>query len=510
MGYLFGIIGLTTSLIGASITSSASALTYQSNIGVNFTFNTSLEVSLSSADLIISELSPGTAADSNVITVNVKTNNKMGYTLTSTVGNATYGNRNLTLKNGTETFASVDYGSTIAANTNLTDNTWAYSYSVDNGTNWVAGSAGNTTAGYSGLPLYTDETNTTTLRTSPGPTSDDGDGTKFKIAARASGTQVSGEYNNVINFNVVAEPEPMTLAASYAAAGKSQFNGYYAMQDLTSSVCEATEVIGTGSALQVLDTRDNNIYWVTKLADNRCWMLDNLALDPTDSTTAANMSENNTNATSAAINNLLNGGNSGGNTGWSNTAVADVDTNFYNGGYTVPRINNASKDTLVTSYGPAATNGQAKVGLYYNYCAASASTYCYESGSGVDVAGTDIDAPQDLCPAQWRMPTGGSYDDSTHTGAGEYYALGTALGLTFDEDEWGFTGNTYQTALSTPLSGLFYFSSAGDQGDWGYWWSSTYGDGSNMYYLDVDPTGVNPGNYGSRDGGYAMRCLVGE
>ena len=218
------------------------------------------------------------------------------------------------------------------------------------------------------------------------------------------------------------------------------------------------------------------------------------------------MCASNTNASAEAITNLLNGGNAGSNAGWSSTAVADADTNFSTDGYVVPRINNASKDTVVTSYGA----GSGKVGIYYNYCAASASTYCYAQGQGVDVPNTDIDAPQDICPVNWRMPTGGDYDDSTQTGSGEYYALGTALGLTFDEDEEGFIGTTYQTALSTPLSGRYHGSSAINQGSWGNWWSSTYGDGYGMYRLGADSSYVYPTGSYNRRYGNTMRCLMGS
>ena len=287
----------------------------------------------------------------------------------------------------------------------------------------------------------------------------------------------------------------LTFTEAYTRASKSQDGGYYKQQELTKSMCN-TIAITQNQTLK--DTRDGNTYMAGKLKDGNCWMLDNLALDPTDSTTAANMNENNTNATSAAISNLLNGGST--TTGWSSAAVADVDTNFTNGGYTVPRINNASKDTLVTSYGPASTNGQAKVGLYYNYCAASASTYCYAENQGVDVPDTDKDASQDICPANWRMPTGGSN--------GEYYKLFNKYSTTQDATSTA----SLQYNLSTPLSGRYYDSSANHQGNWGRWWSSTYEDGYDMYNLFVDPTGVSP--YGSddgygRSGGDAMRCLVG-
>lgn len=230
------------------------------------------------------------------------------------------------------------------------------------------------------------------------------------------------------------------------------------------------------------------------MADGNCWMLDNLALDPTDATTAQNMNETNTNASAEAINNLFHGGST--TTGWSNTAVANVTSNFYDGGYTVPRINNQSKDTLVTSYGLASTNGQAKVGIYYNYCAASASTYCYDSGQGVDVPDTITDAPQDICPAGWRMPTGGP--------TGEYLAVAQKYSYTATETD------SLQYNLSTHLSGYFYSSSASNQGSNGNWWSLTYGDNNYMYYLGVNPTYVDTHSYDSRVQGQSMRCLVGE
>jgi hypothetical protein len=253
------------------------------------------------------------------------------------------------------------------------------------------------------------------------------------------------------------------------------------------------------------DTRDNSTYMVGKLKDGNCWMLDNLALDPTDSTTAQNLNAGNTNATNEAIANYLNGGNSNNTTGWSTVAVADVDTDFqdsannYVGGYTTPRINNVSKDTLVTSYGPASTNGQAKVGIYYNYCAATVGTYCYASDSGVDLPNTDIDANQDLCPANWRMPTGGNN--------GEYLALLNKYGTTQDAT----SPASLQYNLSTPLSGRIFTSSAYGQDDWGYWWSSTYSDGISicMYDLVVNPSYVDTG-CGTRFEGHSMRCLVGE
>ena len=320
-------------------------------------------------------------------------------------------------------------------------------------------------------------------------------------AAYISKTQPADIYSGQVIYTLVYpasanNPGIISIEEAYKRAGKTKYNGYYKIQDMNSTICSNVNQYSGDGMAEVIDVRDNNVYHIAKLADDNCWMLDDLALDPTDSTTAANMNSANTKATQAAITNLLNGGSS--TTGWSNTAVADVDTNFSNtNSYVQPRVNNSSKGALVTSYGPASTNGQAKVGIYYNYCAASASTYCYASGSGVDIPDTIIDVPQDICPANWRMPTGGS--------TGEYLTLAQKYGNTAAET------NSLQYNLSTPLSGYYFESSAKGQGSNGAWWSSTYdlGDYDTMYCLFIGSTFV-VSDYSYRDSGTSMRCLVSD
>lgn len=72
-----------------------SALEYQTSTDLNFTINPSITVSLSSSDLVIDELFPGTSQDSNDIVVNVVTNNVDGYYLSGTVGSLSYASTNL-------------------------------------------------------------------------------------------------------------------------------------------------------------------------------------------------------------------------------------------------------------------------------------------------------------------------------------------------------------------------------------------------------------------------------
>ena len=134
-------------VIVCGVSGSVGALSYQSSVGVGFTFEPTLSVSLSNSSLVINNLTPGSASDSNIITVGVSTNAAYGYNLFSTVGSAT--NATTELKNGNNGFASLS--SSAATLANFDDNKWGYSYSMDSGSSWASGDQGNTSIGYAGL-----------------------------------------------------------------------------------------------------------------------------------------------------------------------------------------------------------------------------------------------------------------------------------------------------------------------------------------------------------------------
>ena len=243
-------------MLGYTNITFALALSCQSSVGVDFTFNPTLSVNISPSDLVISNLTPGTTSDSNIINVSVATNASYGYTLSAIMnGN----NNNLTHANGTNVFSSITTDSSLPSLT--TDNTWGYSYKLSNDTNWN---------NYSGLSTETSKT----LVDSNDQTAIPID---FKIGAKAASTQASGTYTGTINFTAVTKHIPITLAEAYTSEGKTMINGFYTMQDMTSTICSKVEAIGT--QLQVLDKRDNKLYWISKLADNKCWMTQNLSLD---------------------------------------------------------------------------------------------------------------------------------------------------------------------------------------------------------------------------------------
>ena len=269
-----------------------------------------------------------------------------------------------------------------------------------------------------------------------------------------AGTVPPNVANANSTYNLYAMwKESASFNKAFADAGKTQSGGYYKLQDMSSSICSAVDTDEIG---QLIDTRDNEVYYVGKLKDNKCWMLDNLRLNP--ATATLNTSNTNMNASVTPT--------------YTNT------TSSFNS-YTAAQFNANYKDNTTTSYG----SGSGKVGVYYNFCAASAGTICTDSNTS--------NASYDICPAGWRMPTGGS--------SGEYQALYTV---------YSSNATNFRNALSTPLSGYFYNSSQSNLGSYGYFWSSTRSNNTRMYHLRVDSSGVYPQGIYTRYYGISIRCVA--
>ena len=105
--------------------------------------------------------------------------------------------------------------------------------------------------------------------------------------------QPAGTYTGAVKYvvlhpSVAQRPTLTTIedALDSAVGTKTTYKGkqYYKMQDMTKAICDAVNVIGGGSQIQLLDDRtnldgDKRLYWVAKLDDGNCWMTQNLDLD---------------------------------------------------------------------------------------------------------------------------------------------------------------------------------------------------------------------------------------
>ena len=474
--YSIGILLILSILVN---TRNVLALTYSQDIGVSFTFHPVIGLTLSS-DLIIPNLAPGTATDSNIIDVNVITNSTNGYTLNASVGNSTtYNTRNLVHTNNTvpNTFSSVDFGSSITSNTSLSDNTWAYSYSINNGTNWT---------NYSGLPLYSDTTNVAQLKNSSTPVSSaSGDNIKFKIAAKASTTQASGEYRNVINFELVATPLPTTLSMAYENAGKEKHNGYFKLQDMNADICNAAEVLDEGSQMQAIDTRDNKVYWITKLRDGKCWMTQNLdhdinkdfAYTPANTDIPANwVPDKSTYQT--------------GDTTWDTSTTGYYIQQSYDPGNKIwdgtPSSTSQTLDNMTQGANP-----HYHLGNYYNWNAAVAMNDT-SSHNTVD---------QSICPAGWALPK------SNISRPGYFGYMLEQYGYNKD-DRTMKNPYIWDAPLYFPLNGAWTGSSTGISKA-AYWRNQYAYNTETAYVMFIREDGyVDPRFYaGRRDWGLSVRCV---
>lgn len=175
------------------------ALTYQSSVNVSFTFDSTLTLSVS-GDLFINNLVPGSSSDSNIITINARSNNSAGYEIAATVGDSTYNYTDLRLNSNDATNVFSSLSSNVSSLNSFSDNKWGYSYSADNGTTWISGDIGNASSGYNGLPLYANPGVLLVDTSSSGSSN-----IQFKIGAKANVAKPSGEYTNIINFVMVAK-----------------------------------------------------------------------------------------------------------------------------------------------------------------------------------------------------------------------------------------------------------------------------------------------------------------
>ena len=376
----------------------------------------------------------------------------------------------------------------------------------------------------------------TEIAKKPSGTVDSTTGAKFSTtyAAYISGTQAAGTYTGQVKyvmFHPSSATRPVTLAKAFENAGKQKVHAtdpltgesgeFYKMQDMTSAICNATNVMGEASQIKLVDTRDNKLYWVTKLRTDaiddsigQCWMTQNLDLDlETTPTNVTALTSENTN--------LKLFGSMGYTTANGYTCSNDSPTcengvitwapergTIPNGDLNSTTWKNDSKNPYSYDKGNAEPNGymngHGKPGNYYNWTAAIASNNSSSYAGGVAV--------NSICPASWRLP---------NTEAYEFSKLLYAYGITTDDKNTaGYAGNNTQglsKITSNPLyfvrSGRLSYGSITDSGLNGYYYGAV-GDADNraysmVFYNDyVRPVYNGGSNYDHRDSGWSVRCLA--
>ncbi len=301
------------------------------------------------------------------------------------------------------------------------------------------------TTGYSAYHAVPEEyTKVATFTSNTDATS--GSSFKSTYAAFISQAQAADTYVGKVKYTVVHpanEAAPITPDAT--------------MQNMDPSKCTSTPI-------NVIDNRDDHIYVAQRLADGNCWMMENLDLGRTNLTT--DLTSSNTNLSTTITASTFNG--------WKVTTGTQATST----GEFIPL--DGSDSTTGTAYG-----------TLYNYFAASAGTV---SGSAYS-----NDATYDICPAGWRMPTGGTNGEFSTLYSNASYNTAAKIRASVSENGAAFA-----------LVGRFYNAAPSSQGTMGYYWSKTRKSDTAMNSVRLSSSYFFATDSAGRNSGYAIRCILNE
>ena len=302
---------------------------------------------------------------------------------------------------------------------------------------------------------------------------------------------------------------------------------------LTAAPTDGTANLSSVSALT--DQRDNNTYAIAKLADGKCWMIENLRLESTnsDNSTGALAQGYGTSTTYGNFSGLATAESTGFTTTYSANSLYSNDgsNNTINIGtsnspaYRMPRYNNWNnqstsanrpQDPTTNSATNSTTNASMySYGNYYTWHAAIADL-TYNGTNNSSVTNTS------LCPAGWHLPKGGNKSNEANN---DFWSL-VVTGINEGTNPANYESSTQPYYTGSPegsdaskairaypnnflYSGYFETSSAYSRGSNGYSWSSTTLSNYGSYYLDLNGSNVNPGTYNiNKNNGYSIRCTV--
>ena len=247
--------------------------------------------------------------------------------------------------------------------------------------------------------------------------------------------------------------------------------------------------LAEGAVTALTDERDGDTYAVAKLADGKCWMIENLRLDD-----SAELSSANTHNPSLPLTNVYSEDPTTSNhlspttdptqTAWCTTNSSACDDQ------SMLATNNTTLYTNNTASNYDASSNVYSYGNYYNWYSATAGNGKYSTSSTVS---------GDICPAGWHLPTGST--------AGEFYVLNTAVagslatsyGLRSYPNNFVYSGDVNGSRIVGRNSTGFYRSASGGSeppGDYPLSFSNLHVDpGTTKYY---------------RYYGEMVRCLVGS
>ena len=279
-----------------------------------------------------------------------------------------------------------------------------------------------------------------------------------------SWSATAGEITNSTYIDYYANKYTVVGNATITLTGKTVNT---AIQNLPDSSC-------TSTPMPVYDNRDGQVYYIKRLADGNCWIMDNLNLGAKPLVT--DLTDNNTNLDSTISISTFNS--------WKSDTGHEL--------YSTPEFivltneNSSSGNTVDSKSGT-------KFGTIYNFCAASAGTHC------PDHYDWDSSPIYDLCPAGWRLPTGGT--------SGDFRAIYDAV----DTSDATIHAPVSENGFALALAGTVWFGgSPGDQNSYGaYWTASRHWNAEMMFNAIFSGQSFHSDNAtnNGRDDPSSIRCI---
>ena len=326
----------------------------------------------------------------------------------------------------------------------------------------------------------------------------------------ASSVQPAGSYEGRVKYLMV-HPNSNShntipdIDTAFAVSGKMKAyeeggNSYYAMQDMSTEICDLIGGNnGESTATQLVDVRDNKLYWVAKLKDGHCWMTQNLDLnlDPAKPLTSNDTDLTDHSLTGAYVDDYNYDPNTGittwtperGTIDFQNTTVTGW-ADDYNNPYSANKTDNTE-------------TGHASLGNYYNWTAAIASNN--SSLLTQNTLNNIANNPKNsICPKGWRLPTISNESEMVTNSTNEFARL-----------DYIYNNNSNSNIIKpidSPLyflqggvtynSGLSYFAIRG------YYWSSSNSAYNRAYEFKFLENQVLPLNPDDKFDGNSVRCLA--
>lgn len=309
---------------------------------------------------------------------------------------------------------------------------------------------------------------------------------KLTFAAKFGGDVPDGHYKASVGLSLTVTPKILT-----------SFSDLTTMQDMTAVLCATAR---TNDSKQLIDIRDKKTYWVTKLADNNCWMTQNLDLDlstsqpltSADSDVTAPWTPSQSTKTDVSS--------------WSG-AIRSYDAGEYV--YTTPTSASGwtNVSSLTASTNPNFTgvisgsvyNAHYLIGNYYNWNAATA-------GTGANIIAADSRASDSICPKGWQLPLNGTTDAK----------IGKSFGNLLIS--YGSLNKINAGSQDIRLAPIYLFftgrvtggSSLTETKTNGFYWTSVTYSENEAYRLAFDANGIDPnsGFSSSRAYGNVIRCVA--